>query len=115
MARFRSPRERLLDIQEAIEKIERFLNGQGFTDFASDAMLHDAVVRNLAVISEASRFLPEEVRTLEPAITWRSIVDMGNWLRHGYDVLNDDLLWETIERDLPVLREAAKRMLAALN
>jgi uncharacterized protein with HEPN domain len=74
-------------------------------------MVHDAVVRNLEVISEASRFLPEETRSLEPDIPWRSIADMGNWLRHGYDVVNDEIIWETIERDLPALKSAVARIL----
>jgi len=75
-------------------------------------MLHDAVVRNLEIISEASRFLADDVRTLEPGIPWRGIADMGNWLRHGYDGVSDDILWETIERDLPVLSAAIARILA---
>ncbi|HEX4077686.1 MAG TPA: HepT-like ribonuclease domain-containing protein [Rhizomicrobium sp.] len=101
----------MLDIDEAIEKIGRFLAERDFTAFARDAMVHDAVVRNLEVISEASRFLPEETRSLEPDIPWRSIADMGNWLRHGYDVVNDEIIWETIERDLPALKSAVARIL----
>jgi uncharacterized protein with HEPN domain len=107
----RTPRERLLDIDEATGKIERFLSGRDFTAFISDPMLHDAVVRNLEVVSEAARFLPQETKSLEPGIPWRSIADMGNWLRHGYFTMNDDILWETIERDLPILKVAVARML----
>ena len=58
----RSPRERLRDIATAIEKIERFLAGKNFEDFSSDALVHDAVVRNLEVISEASRHLGEDLK-----------------------------------------------------
>jgi uncharacterized protein with HEPN domain len=108
----RTPRERLLDIDEATGKIERFLSGRDFSAFVSDAMLHDAIVRNLEVVSEAARYLPEETKSLEPDIPWRNIADMGNWLRHGYFVMNDDILWETIVRDLPILKAAVARMLS---
>jgi len=48
----RSPVERLSDIATAIEKIGRFLAGKSFEEFSSDALVHDAVVRNLEIISE---------------------------------------------------------------
>jgi uncharacterized protein with HEPN domain len=105
----------LLDIDEAADKIERFLSGRDFGAFASDSMLHDAVVRNLEVVSEAVRYLPEETKSLEPDIPWRNIADTGIWLRHGYFTMNDDILWETIERDLPILKIAVARMLSDIE
>jgi uncharacterized protein with HEPN domain len=112
MIQRRTPRERLRDIETAIAKIEQFLAARIFGDFVTDAMLHDAVVRNLEVISEASRFLPEETRALEADTPGQNIADMGNWLRHGCDILNDDILWETVRRDLPNMKSAVARMLA---
>jgi uncharacterized protein with HEPN domain len=95
----------------AIDKIRRFTAGKSFGDFASDPMLHDAVVRNLEIISEASRHLGDDMKQQEPAIPWRSVADIGNWLRHGYDIVNDDVLWEAIARDLPPLMEAIGRLM----
>lgn len=112
MAQRRSPKERLLDIETAVSKIDAFLAGKDFAAFTSEAMLHDAVVQNLGVISEASRFLPEEVKLREPNIPWRNVADMGNWLRHGYDMINDQILWDTIQRDFPALKAAVSRLLA---
>jgi uncharacterized protein with HEPN domain len=57
MALPRSPAERLADIANAISKIEKFLAGKTFADFMADPLTHDAVVRNLEIISEASRHL----------------------------------------------------------
>lgn len=74
-------------------------------------MLHDAVIYNLAVICEASRHLPDEIKSREEGIPWRSVADMGNWLRHGYDALDDDILWDTVSRDLPPLKAAVDRLL----
>jgi uncharacterized protein with HEPN domain len=111
MPRKRTPYERLGDIDECIEKIGRFLQGKSFADFAGDALVHDAVVRNLEIISEASRHLGEEIKTQMSEVPWRKVADMGNWLRHAYEKTEDRILWETIEDGLPQLALAAKRLL----
>jgi uncharacterized protein with HEPN domain len=108
----RSARERLLDIEGAITKIDRFVAGKSFDDFRTDALVHDAVVRNLEIVSEASRYVPAEHKVKVPHIAWREIADFGNVLRHGYEGVNDPILWSTIQRDLPVLLLAIRSLLA---
>jgi uncharacterized protein with HEPN domain len=108
----RSARERLQDIVESIEKIERFLTGKDFDVFKNDALIHDAVVRNLEIVSEASRHIPKELKAKTPQISWREIADFGNVLRHGYEGVNDPILWSTITRDLPPLLATIRSLLA---
>jgi uncharacterized protein with HEPN domain len=108
----RSARERLLDIANAVAKIERFLAGKSFEDFCSDDLVHDAVVRNLEIVSEASRHVPAELKAKVNHIAWREVADFGNVLRHGYEVVNDSILWSTIERDLPVLKAVVRALLS---
>jgi uncharacterized protein with HEPN domain len=112
MAAKRTPVERLQDIAECIEKVGRFLEGKSFSDFANDALVHDAVVRNLEIISEASRHITEELKAEVPEVPWRKVADMGNWLRHAYEKTEDAILWETIQSGLPALDAAVKRLLA---
>lgn len=100
----RAAQERLGDILESIAKIERFLAGKSFSDFCSDALVHDAVVRNLEIVSEASRHVPDALKAKAAETPWRDIANFGNWLRHAYEGLDDEILWNTIERDLPALR-----------
>jgi uncharacterized protein with HEPN domain len=107
----RSARERLKDIAKSIEKVERFLIGKAFDDFRTDALIHDAVVRNLEIVSEASRHIPEDVKAQASHIPWREIADFGNVLRHGYEGVNDGIIWDTIQRDLPTLRAAIQNFL----
>jgi uncharacterized protein with HEPN domain len=107
----RSARERLLDIANAVAKIERFLARKSFDDFCSDDLVHDAVVRNLEIISEASRHVPADLKAKVSVIAWREVADFGNVLRHGYEVVNDSILWSTIERDLPLLRSVVEALL----
>ncbi len=108
----RSARERLEDIRGAIAKIDRFLSGKSFDDFNTNALLHDAVVRNLEIVSEASRHVPAELKARLSYIAWREVADFGNVLRHGYEGVSDAILWSTVQRDLPLLREAIEVLLA---
>lgn len=112
MAAKRTPVERLQDIAQCIEKIGQFLEGKTFDDFSHNAMLHDAVVRNLEIISEASRHITKELKAEVPEVPWRKVADMGNWLRHAYEKTEDAILWETIQSGLPDLAAAVKRLLA---
>ncbi len=65
-----------------------------------------AVVRALEIISEASRRLPEELKERHPHIDWFSIAAAGNVYRHEYEAVDEDLIWATITRSLPILRWA---------
>ncbi|MBV8798860.1 MAG: DUF86 domain-containing protein [Alphaproteobacteria bacterium] len=107
----RSQAARLDDIAEAIAKVQRFLSGKTFEDFSNDSLTHDAVARNLEIISEASRHLAPETKARAPEVPWRNVADIGNWLRHAYEKVNDPILWKTIQDDLPVLSAAVHRLL----
>ena len=108
MAAVRTPIERLADIATAIDKIARFLKDKDFSDFANDALVHDAVVRNLEIVSEASRHLGDDLKAQMAEVPWRKVADMGNWLRHAYEKTEDSILWETIENGLPPLVSGRK-------
>ena len=111
----RSPRQRLEDILKAIARIERFTAARTEADFLADAMLHDAVERNIEIISEATRHLPEDLKDSHPEIPWRDIRDIGNVLRHGYDVIDDRAIWNTVRRDLAPLKAAVLDMVARVE
>ena len=53
-------------------------------DFEADLMLRMAVERLFEIISEASRFIPEDMKAKEKDIAWQRMADLGNWLRHAY-------------------------------
>lgn len=85
---------------------------KSFDDFCADDLVHDAVVRNLEIISEASRHIPIDLKARTSHIAWREVADFGNVLRHGYEVVNDAILWSTVEHDLPALRSVVDALLA---
>lgn len=110
----RDAKERLRDILQAIEAIERYL-GRGKEAFEHDELLQVWVIRHLEIIGEAVRALPEEIRRLEPEVPWTSIIGMRNILVHGYFDVDTDIVWETATRDMPALKPAIERLLHILE
>jgi uncharacterized protein with HEPN domain len=110
---FRDPPSSLRDIYEAIESIERFVEGMDFSVFQSDEKTNAAVERKLLVLSEPARRLGDDAEKLCPNIPWNNIRGIGNWLRHQYDRVHPSLIWLTVERDLPPLKLAVGKTLAS--
>jgi uncharacterized protein with HEPN domain len=97
-------------ILEAIAAIERYISG-GRDAFMADAMIQDAVLRRRAVIGEAVKNLSAELTARETAIPWRLIAGTRDRLNHGYFKVDLNAVWQTVERDLPPLREQVRRFL----
>jgi uncharacterized protein with HEPN domain len=106
----RSDRERLLDILEAIERIE-VQAARGRSTFAEEELAQTAVIRWIEIIGEATRGLTEELRQAHPEVPWRQMVAMRNVLIHGYFDIDVDLVWSVAENDLPKLAAQVRAIL----
>lgn len=73
--------------------------------------LCDAVERAVQIISEAARALPPELLARYPEVPWKAIVGIGSVLRHEYQFIDDERLWEIVTSDVPRLRPVIDRML----
>jgi uncharacterized protein with HEPN domain len=102
---------RIEDMLDAISAIVEFVRDTDFDAFRRDRKTVDAVVRNLEVIGEAARFVPEEVRKRFPAVPWQDIVGMRSILIHQYFGIDFDILWATVQKDLPALASALRTVL----
>jgi len=111
----RSPRQRLQDMLDAIVEIESFVRGETFASFSANALVREAVERDIEIISEASRHLPDRFTVSRTEIPWREIAGIGNVLRHGYDVVEPGVLWTVATRDLEPLRRAVEAMIADVD
>lgn len=67
-------------------------------------MLRLAVERLFEIISEASRFIPPELKAENKDIPWQHMADLGNWLRHAYHRVDPDILLNIVENDLEPLK-----------
>ena len=99
----RDDRARLLDIVEAIEKIERYSNIDRAV-FARDELIQTWMVYHIQVIGEAVTQLSEEIRAEHPDIPWRAIAAMRHALVHAYFRVDLDEVWSVVKNDLPGLK-----------
>jgi uncharacterized protein with HEPN domain len=106
----RAPRLYLEDIRGAIARISDYTSA-GEEEFRSSELLQDAVLRQLLIVGEAVQHLPDDLLEREPGIQWERVVGMRNRIVHGYHKINMDVVWDTVERDLPALRAAVERLL----
>lgn len=113
--RFKNPGQRLRDIVENIDAIQAFATGMTLEDFALDRKTVYAVTRALEIISEASRRLPDELKSRHPDIDWPAVAAAGNLVWHEYEVIDDALVWHTIQHDLAKLRDLSEAELERLR
>ena len=99
----KSDRERLLDISEAIDRIQRY-SGRGREEFAGDELLQTWVLHHLQIIGEAVGRLSDSLKEQHPEIPWRQIVAMKNILVHDCFAIDVNEVWNVVERDLPDLK-----------
>jgi uncharacterized protein with HEPN domain len=105
----------LNDILDSIADIQEFTAGLTGEDFFNDKKTIKAVVRSLEVIGEAASRLPEKIREMHPETPWREIIAMRNRLIHEYFGVDLDIVWQTIEEDLPPLNVTVKRMIKEMS
>jgi uncharacterized protein with HEPN domain len=111
----RDPRLYLDDILEAIGRIQEYTASLDQGMFAQDGKTQDAVVRNLEIIGEAARRLPESIRAGAADIEWRKLVGLRNILSHEYFGVSLPLIWDVVENKLGPLEIACRRLLDMLD
>jgi uncharacterized protein with HEPN domain len=95
----------------AIDDIQQFTDGIDVAAFQADAKTCAAVERKFLVISEAASRLGDQTARLCPGVPWQNIRGIGNRIRHGYDTVNPEIIWNTVQADLPPLRAAVTNAL----
>jgi len=105
----------LNDILEAAKRITLYTDNIPYEAFLSEIKTQDAVVRNLEIIGEATKQIPDEIRQHAPHIPWKSITGMRDKLIHQYFGVNLDIVWNVVQDDLAKLVEAIESILSAMN
>ena len=99
----REDRERLLDILEAIERIDRY-TGSRTEAFENNELIQNWIVSHIQIIGEASNHLSCKLRMEHPEVPWSSIIGMRHILVHSYFEIDLDMVKQALERDLPILK-----------
>jgi uncharacterized protein with HEPN domain len=106
---------RLTDIVEAIGHIRSVLENVSLEAFEADWQKRWLVERGIEIISEASRYLPEALKTRHPEIPWPKVAGIGNVLRHDYERIAPAVLWKLAQDDLPLLETACRAEISRDN
>ena len=96
-------RDRIRDILDAIAEIQRFTQGMTYEDFDRDDKTVRAVEMNFIIIGEAASQIPEEIEEQYTTIPWNLMRAMRNRIVHVYFKVDEKLMWDTIQNDLPPL------------
>lgn len=102
------------DIIESMENIEEYIEGHTFDTFQTNKMVFDAVIRNLEVIGEASKNVPDDIRERYEDIPWQRMVGLRNILIHEYFGINKQIVWKIITENLPDIKPKVKQLLNEL-
>jgi uncharacterized protein with HEPN domain len=98
------------DVRQAAQLIHDFTVGRSPTDYTTDAMLRAAVEREFIIIGEALSRLEKLDAAIAVQITaYRQIIGFRNILVHGYDAIDDAIVWQVIQQDLPLLTRHQNR------
>lgn len=110
----RDSRERVLDILEAIERIEKYAAG-GRESFDRDELVQVWILHHLQVLGEAVNALRPSLHEEFPEVPWAQIVGMRNVLVHQYFEIDTDIVWTVVERELPRLKAQFHTILDGWN
>lgn len=94
------------------ERILEYTRGQSLEQFRSSSVVVDAVFYNITILGEAARHVPDDVAASFPAIEWAAVRAMRNNLVHEYFGADMQIVWDTIQRDIPELIPNLKAVLA---
>ena len=106
----RDDRERLLDIQEAIDNIKKYAV-RGQQAFGEDELVQSWVIRQLQILGEAATKISDDFQGRHPDVPWHKIIGMRNILVHDYFGIDVNIVWSIVEKDMPVLERQIKELL----
>jgi uncharacterized protein with HEPN domain len=109
------PRLSLQQMIDNAEKAELLVQEMAYQDFLADWRTQLMVERLIEIIGEAANRLPDELRDQYPAMPWRQMIGTRNWLAHGYDAVDYQIIWDVLTQHLALVRAQAIQMLRDLD
>ncbi len=108
----RNSRFRLEEINDALDSILEYVENLDYEAWVRDKKTIDAVIRNLEIIGEAATRVPNDIQEQYTDIPWYQMKAMRNILIHEYFGVDKDVLWRTIQDDIPPLKRKIQKMLS---
>ncbi|MEW5944831.1 MAG: DUF86 domain-containing protein [bacterium] len=98
------------DMISCRRKVEEYVPGMDMSAFVENRQAYDAVLRNLEIIGEAAKNVPDEIRNRHPAVEWRKIAGPRDVLAHFYFGIEDEIHLDIVVNKVPALMEALERV-----
>ncbi|MSU62292.1 MAG: DUF86 domain-containing protein [Pedosphaera sp.] len=109
------PKVTLRQIQDAARRLQTLCAGKTMEQLLADWLATAALERFLEIVGEGVKRLPLDLRARYPDVPWKEIAGTRDHLSHGYDNVDYQVLWDAVQKDLPVLLTVVEQMLKDLD
>ena len=107
--------QRLLHILDALVEIENYTSGVTLDAFLANSMMRFASIKQIEIIGEAANYMSDETKDKFADIEWRQIIVIRHILVHEYFGIDNLLIWQIIEGDIPKLKEAVQLIISSYS
>ena len=95
----------LMDIRESTRRVLEYVGSMSREEFMRDSKTVDAVIRNLAIIGEAAKKVPADIRRQHPSVEWKKMAGLRDIVIHDYFGIDEDIIWDVVSVKKPELNE----------
>ncbi len=103
------------DMSGSLRRLQALTSGMSYNDLVKDLTKQEAGIRSLEIICEASRNVPQAVRSAYPDVDWAGMAALRNILIHEYFGIDLEIIWDIIENELPLLDTQVGKILSELG
>ena len=101
----------LEDMLESCQRILRYTNRFTVEQFIQNDLVYDAVLRNIEIIGEAAKHIPDDIQQEHAEIDWRRIAGMRDIVAHHYFSIHNEIVWDVVTNKIPILLEQIRSIL----